>query len=94
VHVGLLLLDCHIPASTSLKDKRRALSGMLERLRRAHNVAACEVEYQDQWQRAVLALVFVNTDWRRVQHSMTRATEFVGRNRSVELLDYETRQLV
>lgn len=93
MHVGLLLLDCHIPGSVSLKDKRRALNGLLVRLRRSHNVAACEVEYQDQWQRAVLAVVFVNTDWRRVQRSMSQVTDFVGRSRDVELLDSETRQL-
>jgi len=93
VSVGLLLLDCYIPESQSLKDKRRILSSLSERLRRQFNIAIAEVEYQDQWQRAQLAIVLVNTNWRMLQSSMSKLTEYVDRDRRVEVTNTETRQL-
>ena len=91
--VGLLLLDCYIPESQSLKDKRRILTSLSERLRRQFNIAVAEVEYQDQWQRAQLAVVLVNTNWRMLQSSMSKLTEYVDRDRRVEITNTETRQL-
>jgi len=93
VSVGLLLLDCYIPESQSLKDKRRILSSLSERLRRQFNIAIAEVEYQDQWQRAQLAIVLVNTNWRMLQSSMSKLTEYIDRDRRVEITNTETRQL-
>ena len=91
--VGLLTLDCYLEESQSLKDKRRILSSLSERIRRSFNVALAEVDYQDQWQRARLALVFVNTDWRMCQSTMSKAVEFIDRDRRLQLLATETRQL-
>ena len=91
--VGLLLLDCYIPESQSLKDKRRILSSLSERLRRQFNIAIAEVEYQNQWQRAQLAIVLVNTNWRMLQSSMSKLTEYIDRDRRVEITNTETRQL-
>lgn len=91
--VGLLELECFIPESQSLKDKRRILTSLSERLRRQFNIAIAEVEYQDQWQRARLAIVLVNTNWRMLQSSMSKLTEYVDRDRRVEITRTETRQL-
>jgi hypothetical protein len=91
--VGLLLLDCYISESQSLKDKRRILSSLIERLRRQFNIAVAEVEFQDQWQRARLAVVLVNTNWRMLQSSMSKLTEYIDRDRRVEITNTETRQL-
>jgi uncharacterized protein YlxP (DUF503 family) len=93
VTVGLLLLDCYIAESQSLKDKRRILTSLSERLRRQFNIAIAEVEFQDQWQRAQLAIVMVNTNWRMLQSSMSKLTEYIDRDRRVEITNTETRQL-
>jgi hypothetical protein len=94
VTVGLLILDCFISESLSLKDKRRILTSLSERLRRSFNVALCEVDFQDQWQRARLAAVLVNTDWRMLQSTMSKMVEFIDRDRRLQVLDTETRRLV
>jgi uncharacterized protein YlxP (DUF503 family) len=91
--VGLLLLDCYISESQSLKDKRRILTSLSERLRRQFNIAIAEVEYQDQWQRAQLAIVLVNTNWRMLQSSMSKLIEYIDRDHRVEITNTETRQL-
>ena len=60
--VTLLTVELLIPHSRSLKDKRRALQGIKERIRSKFNASVAEVAYQDKWQRAVLAICLVGSD--------------------------------
>jgi uncharacterized protein len=60
--IGLLEIELHLPDSHSLKDKRQPLRSILSRVRQNHNVSIAEVAHQDQWQRAGLAVVGVNTE--------------------------------
>jgi uncharacterized protein YlxP (DUF503 family) len=56
--VALLSIECHLPVARSLKDKRMVLQGVKGRLRNL-NVSVAEVEHQDLWQRAGVAVVTV-----------------------------------
>ena len=60
--IGLLTLDLHFPGARSLKDKRQALRSLETKIRNRFNVSIAEVEHQDLWQRARVAVVSVNTD--------------------------------
>ncbi len=91
--VGLLLVDCYVADSQSLKDKRRVMKSLTERLRRGFNIAVCEYDSQDKWQRSRLAIVTVNTRWRMAQSAMTKMLEFLERDRRVTILDSEIQQL-
>jgi hypothetical protein len=57
VHVALALVRLHLPAVSSLKEKRMVLRGLKDRLRQQHNVSVAEVEHQDLWQRSTLGIV-------------------------------------
>ena len=59
--IGLLQIELHLPESRSLKDKRQPLRSVLTRVRQNHNVSVAEVGHHDEWQRAGLAVVGVNT---------------------------------
>jgi hypothetical protein len=58
--IALLSVECHLPMSQSLKDKRMVLRRIKDRLG-ALNVAVAEVAHQDLWQRAGLGIVTVAT---------------------------------
>ncbi len=58
--IGLLTLDLHFPQSRSLKDKRRELAGLRDRVRRRFNAAVAELEFQDLWQRSRIGIVTLN----------------------------------
>ncbi|MEO8500148.1 MAG: DUF503 domain-containing protein [Vicinamibacteria bacterium] len=60
--IGLLELELHLPESQSLKDKRQPLRSILARVRQKHNVSVAEIAHHDEWQRAGLAVVGVNTE--------------------------------
>lgn len=59
--VGLLTIELHVPGARSLKDKRGILRRIKDRLKK-FNVSIAEVEYQDLWQRAALAVVIASSD--------------------------------
>lgn len=59
--IGLLTLELHFPQARSLKDKRRELQGIKDRLRR-HNAAVAELDHQDVWQRTRLGIVTLNAE--------------------------------
>jgi uncharacterized protein YlxP (DUF503 family) len=93
VCVGVLVLDCIVTESQSLKTKRHVLASLTDRVRRSFNSAVCEVDHQDQWQRSRLAVVLVNTEWRMLQSTMSKVVQFIERDRRLQILDVETRRL-
>jgi uncharacterized protein YlxP (DUF503 family) len=84
--IGLLTLDLHFPGARSLKDKRQALRSLEQRLRSRHNVSLAEVEHQDLWQRATLAVVAVNTDHVHLESALAAVAGEAATAREIELV--------
>jgi hypothetical protein len=60
--VGVLQVELTIPSADSLKAKRMVLRSLKDRIRRNFNVSVVEVDENDHWQSAVLAVVVVSND--------------------------------
>jgi len=60
--IGVLTLELRLEHAHSLKEKRHVVQGLKDRLRRKYNVAVAEIDYQETWQRAVVAAVTVSGD--------------------------------
>ncbi len=58
--VGVLRVDIFIPGSESLKDKRRVLRSLIERIRGRFGVSCSELDAQELWQRAVIGVACVS----------------------------------
>ena len=58
--VGVCTIEIHLPFSRSLKDKRRVVKSLKDRLRGRHNISLMEVDGQDLWQRTVLGIAAVS----------------------------------
>lgn len=86
--VGLLTLELHVTDSASLKDKRRIVRGVYDRIRHRFNVSIAEVGGHDTWQRTTLAVACVTTDTRQAHRVLSTVAEFIDRQRSVELIDH------
>ncbi len=72
MHILLLEIDLHIPSAHSLKDKRSSIKSIVDRLRTQYNVSVAEVDHQDKWQLATLAVVTVCTLRNRTEETMNR----------------------
>ncbi|MBX7183665.1 MAG: DUF503 domain-containing protein [Vicinamibacteria bacterium] len=70
--IGLLEIELHLPEARSLKDKRQPLRSIMERVRQDHNVSVAEVAHHDEWQRAGIAVVGVNTERASMERTLDR----------------------
>jgi len=87
--IGLLTLELHFPGARSLKDKRQVLRGLQARIRKQFNVSVAEVEFQDLWQRARLAVVAVNTDQVHLESALQSVAGAAASARDAELVDQQ-----
>jgi uncharacterized protein len=75
--VALGMVELHLPDVGSLKGKRHVLKGLKERVRAKFEVAVAEVDHQDIWQRATLALAYVSHDARHANEVVSKAMDFI-----------------
>ena len=78
--VALGLVELHLPDVLSLKDKRHVLKGLKQRVRARFEVAVAEVDHQDMWQRATLAVAYVSGDARHANEVVSKAMDFIEAN--------------
>jgi uncharacterized protein YlxP (DUF503 family) len=90
VHAAAMTFDLHVPQSRSLKAKRAVIRPIVDGLRHRFRVSVAEVGYQDQWQRAEIAVAIVAESDGRVQTLLDGVERFVAGAPEVELLGIET----
>jgi uncharacterized protein YlxP (DUF503 family) len=72
--IGILQFELLIHGAQSLKDKRRVVLSVKDRLHREHQVSVAEVALQDNMSVARLGLALVGTDGRYVGQTLDRIT--------------------
>lgn len=72
--IGILQFDLHVHGAESLKDKRRVVRSVKDRLHREHMVSVAEVGALGRWDLAVMGLVCAGRDGRRVGDVLDRIT--------------------
>ena len=68
--VGIARFVLRMSANRSLKEKRRVIQRVRDRVRARHNVSVAEIGDQDEHRRAVLALGMVGSDGRHVESTL------------------------
>lgn len=85
--VALGMVELHLPDAGSLKDKRHVLKGLKERVRARFEVSVAEVDHQDAWQRATLAIAYVSSDARHANEVVSKAMDFIEEHVEGRVLD-------
>ncbi len=86
--VGVCWVDLHVLGARSLKDKRRIIKSIKERIRGSYNVSAAEVGSLDIWQRAELGFACVGNEQARIQHTLSTLIDRFRMDPDVSLIDY------
>ncbi len=79
--VATCIITLNLSGVSSLKEKRSILKSVLARLTQQFNVAAAEVECQDVWQTAVIALATVGNDSRYLHGLLEKAVAWLQTHR-------------
>ncbi|MFT6986611.1 MAG: hypothetical protein ACJAT7_002452 [Psychromonas sp.] len=87
--VTLVTIELLIPHAQSLKEKRREVRGLKDRIRSKFNASVSEVAYQDKWQRAVLAICLVGSDKSKLQSDTANIRNICEATTDIELTAIE-----
>ncbi len=82
--------ELHLNGCQSLKDKRRILKSLKDRLHQRFNISVAETGHQDLWQRAELSCAAVATDRRQAMSVLSQADQMVAGNGLVRIIDSAT----
>ncbi|NLG44238.1 MAG: DUF503 domain-containing protein [Phycisphaerae bacterium] len=87
--VGVLRIRLGVFEALSLKDKRRVVKSLKDRLAARHNISIAEVDDLDHRQAATLAMAMVANQARYVEGALSKIVDEVRATASASLLDYE-----
>ena len=87
--VGVLQIEIMITDSMSLKDKRRVVKSIKDRIANSHNVSIAEVGALDHHRRAILGMAMVANEKGYVEGALSKLVDFIRRVPQVNLIDYK-----
>ena len=87
--IGVLQLEIGIGDAMSLKDKRRVVKSLKDRIAHGHNVSIAEVGALDEHRRSILGLAMVANDSQYVHGALSKLVDFVRSVPSVDLIDFQ-----
>lgn len=78
MYVGVAIFEIHLPHAHSLKEKRKVIRSVRDRLRSRPELSVAEVALQDLHQRARLAISMVSGDRLLIEQAFESARELVA----------------
>jgi uncharacterized protein YlxP (DUF503 family) len=89
VTVGIARLTYFLPASHSLKEKRMVVRRIKDRTKQKFNVSIAEVDENDLWQRALIAVALVGNERRFVETALDEVVRFMREQAEVTNVERE-----
>jgi len=87
--VAVLDVDLAVLEAHSLKDKRRVIKGLKDRLRHRFNVSVSEIDHADRMRRCRLGVAMVAESARPVHAQFDKIVELIRATASLTLIGYE-----
>jgi uncharacterized protein len=87
--VGVATMTLLVPESGSLKDRRRVVKSVIERVRARFNVAVADVDDEPRWGSITLGLACVSTEAAHAHEMLQKVLAFIEDERlDAEVADY------
>jgi hypothetical protein len=87
--IGILKLTIFIHDSNSLKEKRMVLHSLKAKIHNSFNVAVTQIDEEDKWQMAILAIVGVERDRKTINSTLSKISDFIKESRHIDLINEE-----
>ncbi len=87
--IGVLQLEISVSDAMSLKDKRRVVKSLKDRIAHSHNVSIAEVGALEEHRRSILGIAMVSNDRQYVQGAFSKLLDFVRTVLTADLIDYQ-----
>lgn len=91
--VGLLRLELGVGEAFTLKDKRRVIKSLKDRIAHRFNVSVAEVDALDLIRSAVIGVAMVSNEHSYVEGGLSKVVDLVRAEPRVTLEDYDIEML-
>jgi len=78
--IATLTIHLHLPACSSLKEKRGRIKPLISRLHREFNISVAEIDLNDKWQEAVIGCGMIGNDSTHLEQSIQSVAKWVHAN--------------
>jgi uncharacterized protein YlxP (DUF503 family) len=79
---GILNIELFLHETHSLKQKRFIIQQLKDRLRKKFNISIIEADFQDKWQRSLLAISEISNDERLLNSDFDRILDYMEENKN------------
>ena len=86
VHILLLIYKLHISHAQSLKDKRRVIKGLKDRLSSRFNISIAELGELDNWKQSVIGITMIANDRKYLDGQASHIESIILEVRDIELV--------
>lgn len=86
--IGVLEVTFHIPHAESLKDRRKVVLHLKDRIRRRFNVSLAETEGQETWNECTLAFAMVAMSQAAIERDLNRIVDWIGSDPRIDHTDH------
>lgn len=91
--VAISAFELHLPHSRSLKEKRRVVKSLIERIHRRYRVSVAETDFHDLRQRAEIGIASVNASRHQLERQMDAIRRLIDEQPEAMLLGWEPQYL-
>ena len=88
--IGVIKVCLHLSEPQSLKDKRRIIKGLTDRIKNKFNLAVAETGRMDSWNNSELGIVCISNEASHADSMLSRAINFIESQGTVELTFVQT----
>ncbi|HUH12011.1 MAG TPA: DUF503 domain-containing protein [Longimicrobiales bacterium] len=85
--IGVVSWELEVVGAQSLKEKRRVIKSLKDRLRNRFNVSVAETAHQDLWQRAEITAAVVAGDRAQADRLLEQVDRFVAASAEARIID-------
>ncbi len=92
--IGVAEVTLYLEGTTSLKDKRRVIKSLIQRLRNTFNLAVADTADLDDMRLATLTIVCVSNNQSHAQEMLAKAISFIERNVEMGVLGEVSTEII
>ncbi len=84
--IGGIRIEILIPESFSLKEKRKILNSLKQKILNNFNASVAEVDDNELWNKSVLDIAIAAKDMYNLNERISKIKDFLMRENSIEIL--------
>jgi hypothetical protein len=92
-HILFIAIELHIPHAHSLKEKRKHVKSLRDRLRAKFNASVAEIDALDDWQRSIIGVTMIGNDRRYLEGQSSNMETLLTEYRDIQLIHIEKQWL-